>query len=133
MANCSPWKFKQNLFHKVKLNKGQAAERLAADYLKNQGLSFVERNYRCRRGEIDLIFKQDDTWVFVEVKYRTSKNYGGAAAAVDQHKIHRILLSAQHYLQNYNINQYDTAIRFDVITVQEQAPYLEWFQNAFGE
>jgi putative endonuclease len=133
MANCFPWKFKLKLFNKAMLNKGQAAEQQAADYLKDQGLSFIEKNYHCRRGEIDLIFKQDNIWVFVEVKYRTNQRYGGALAAVDQHKIRRILLSAQHYLQKHNINQYDTAIRFDVIAIQEQAPYIEWFQNAFGE
>ncbi|MDO6686898.1 MULTISPECIES: YraN family protein [unclassified Agarivorans] len=115
------------------MNKGQAAEQQAADYLKQQGLTLVEQNYHCRRGEIDLICKQADTWVFVEVKYRKSRDFGGAVAAVDQHKIRRILLSAQHYLQQQNLNQFDTAMRFDVVAIQEQAPHLEWFQNAFGE
>ncbi len=133
MANWFPWKFKLTRFKAKILNKGQAAEQQAANYLSKQGLHLVEQNYHCRRGEIDLICKQGDTWVFVEVKYRKSLSHGGAAAAVDQHKMHRILLSAQHYLQQKNLNQFDTAMRFDVVAIQEQAPYLEWFQNAFGE
>ena len=133
MANCYPWISKLLHFKTKILNSGQAAEQQAANYLSQQGLSLIEQNYHCRRGEIDLICKQGDTWVFVEVKYRKSSSHGGAAAAVDQRKIQRILLSAQYYLQQKNLNQFDTAMRFDVVAIQEQAPYLEWFQNAFGE
>ncbi|MGY5452088.1 YraN family protein [Agarivorans sp. MS3-6] len=115
------------------MSSGQLAEQQAADYLIQQGLVLIERNFHCRRGEIDLIFKQGDTWVFVEVKYRSRQDFGGALAAVDQAKIRRILLSAQHYLHTKKLNQFDTAIRFDVIAIKAKAPFLEWFQNAFGE
>ncbi|WP_432456031.1 MULTISPECIES: YraN family protein [unclassified Agarivorans] len=130
MANWFPWTSKQN---QNPLNSGQQAEQQAARYLTQQGLKLIEKNYHCRRGEIDLICKQNDIWVFVEVKYRSANTFGGAVAAVDQHKIRRIILSAQYYLQQQNLNQFDTAMRFDVIAIQAQAPYLEWFQNAFGE
>lgn len=128
MVNWFPWKSKLKL-----LNSGQLAEQQAAEYLIQQGLVLIEKNFHCRRGEIDLICKQGDTWVFVEVKYRSRQDFGGALAAVDQAKIRRILLSAQHYLQTKKLNQFDTAIRFDVIAIQAKAPFLEWFQNAFGE
>jgi putative endonuclease len=80
------------------MNRGAAAEVLAAEYLTARGLMIVERNYRCRGGEIDLIARDRDTLVFVEVRLRSSTAFGGAAASITPAKRRRIALAARHYL-----------------------------------
>jgi putative endonuclease len=81
------------------VNRGQAAEQAALEYLSRAGLTLVARNWRCRQGEIDLIMRDGDTLVFVEVRQRSSPGFGGAAASIGQAKQQRLLRSAQHYLQ----------------------------------
>ncbi|HKO88875.1 MAG TPA: YraN family protein [Burkholderiales bacterium] len=107
---------------------GAAAEELAARYLQAQGLTIVERNYRIRGGEIDLIAKQGQTLVFVEVRLRRSQRFGGAAASVDAFKQGRVVLAAGHYLQGRDI-----ACRFDVVLLDEvDAGRIEWIRDAFN-
>ncbi len=111
---------------------GQQAETLARTFLIEQGLKVVERNYRCRQGEIDLIMHQGDTLVFVEVRYRTSDDYGGALASVDRRKQQRIIRCAEVFLMK-NPREQHRAMRLDVICVNLQAspPACDWIQNAF--
>ena len=78
------------------MNRGAAAEALAAEYLSARGLAIVARNYRCRGGEIDLIARDGDTLVFVEVRLRSSTAFGGAAAGITAAKRRRIALAARH-------------------------------------
>ena len=63
--------------------QGKKAEDVACSFLQRNGLSLVERNYHCRYGEIDLIMHDDDTLVFVEVRYRNSNKFGDAAESID--------------------------------------------------
>lgn len=110
--------------------KGQEIEQLACDFLQSQGLVLIEKNYRCRQGEIDLIMRQNNTLVFVEVRYRKNQLFGGARESITQHKQNRLQTTALHYMQRHQIN--DNA-RFDVIAITgaENRDNIEWIQNAF--
>ena len=106
--------------------KGVAEEQAAADYLVQQGLKLVARNYACRGGEIDLIMRDGAVLVFVEVRARAGDNFGGAAASITATKQRRIALAASHYLVKFNI---DAPCRFDAVLIQ--AGKLQWLKAAF--
>ncbi|HHQ4928450.1 TPA: YraN family protein [Aeromonas hydrophila] len=118
----------QNLFPPAP-SKGQHFEQLAEYWLQARGLQPVTRNYRCRGGEIDLIMRQGETLVFVEVRYRAQTSHGGAAASVTRRKQHKIVLAARHYFKQHAINEACQACRFDVIAFEGDQP--DWIQNAF--
>jgi len=107
---------------------GRAAEQRALDYLVRQGLRLRARNYQCRWGEIDLIMETGAAIVFVEVRYRTSGHYGGAAASVDRRKRGRLLRTASHYLARGNLGH--RPARFDVIAAGPREQ-IEWITGAF--
>lgn len=109
-------------------DRGDEAENLALRYLRKAGLKPVSRNYHCRGGEIDLIMRDGDTLVFVEVRYRKNRHYGGAAASITPRKQQRIIVAAQHYLLSLNE---EPACRFDVVAIDEGED-IQWIQNAFG-
>lgn len=117
---------------KQRIELGQLAEQLAAEYLEQRGLKQLARNYRCRSGEIDLIMQEDDYLVFVEVRYRKHSGYGGAAASVDQRKQRKLLHTAQHYLQQHRA--LNRPCRFDVVAVTPSGDgnlQCDWIKNAF--
>lgn len=107
---------------------GNAWEQQAAEYLEERGMRIRERNFRSRQGEIDLIGCHNGYLVFVEVKYRSGREMGCAAEAVDQRKQRRICRTADFYRQLHGLGE-STAVRYDVVAVQEGE--TEWFQNAF--
>jgi len=115
---------------------GDAAETIALNYLQQQGLTLITRNYRCRRGEIDLIMQHRNSIVFIEVRYRRSQHFGGAHASVDRRKQDKLIVSALHYLQE-NRQAARQPARFDVIAIhaetQAAAPSdnIQWIQDAF--
>ena len=111
---------------------GQRAEDSACDYLKIQGLSLVERNYCCPRGEIDLIMKDNGTTIFIEVRFRRNTRYGSGAESVDQRKQKKLLAAAAHYLQK-NPKAARGPCRFDVIslTANNGEQQLDWIPDAF--
>ena len=80
---------------------GQQAEQRALDFLQSKGLRLQERNFRCKTGEIDLIMRDKQSLVFVEVRYRSRCDYGHAFETVGSRKRGRILSTAAHYLQNH--------------------------------
>lgn len=108
--------------------RGTEAEHAARGFLEQQGLRFVTANYHCRRGEIDLVMRDGETLVFVEVRLRSNPRYGGAAASVDYHKQKKLVSTAEHYLQT---SGFDGPARFDVIAMSG-ANTIDWIQNAFG-
>jgi putative endonuclease len=111
-------------------NDGKSAENLAAVYLAQQGLALLERNYRCRMGEIDLILRERDTLVFAEVRLRNRGDFGGAAASVTSAKQARVCAAARHYLAGKT----ERPCRFDVVLLDRlAADAIEWIKNAFGE
>jgi putative endonuclease len=107
---------------------GAAFEAHALVFLQRQRLRLVARNVTCRGGEIDLVMRErDGALVFVEVRARASRSYGGAAASVDWQKRQRILRAARHYLAT----RVDAApaCRFDVVAFE--AGRLVWLRDAF--
>lgn len=110
---------------------GRDAELLAQRYLEQRGLTLVTSNYRCRRGEIDLIMREGNFLVFVEVRYRKNDDFGSAAESVTLRKRKRLLLTAEYFLQNAKLYR-DNLCRFDVITVTGQYnPHIGWIKDAF--
>jgi putative endonuclease len=110
--------------------RGDAAEELAAGYLQRAGLKLVERNYRCRFGEIDVIARDGATLVFVEVRMRTSERFGGAAASITATKRAKLLRTARHYLAGIALAP---QCRFDALLVNGNDQSIEWLKNAFAE
>jgi len=112
---------------------GQSAESIAAQFLEAQGVKLLLRNYRRRLGELDLVARQGDTLMIVEVRTRASNRYGGAAESVDFYKRRRIVRASLQLLQQRR----DLALlraRFDVIVVSEldsKQPRVEWIKHAF--
>jgi putative endonuclease len=109
---------------------GRHAEDLAAAFLQRQGLQLVERNYRCRFGEIDIIAREGSTLVFVEVRMRASMSFGGAAASITAAKRGKLSLAARHYLAG---TARMPACRFDALLVSGSEHAIEWIRNAFDE
>lgn len=94
---------------------GKAYEDLATAYLIDKGYSILEKNYRCKLGEIDIIAKDHGTVVFVEVKYRSTMAFGSPGEAVNYYKQQRILHIAKWYLRQHYKTEIDC--RFDVIEI----------------
>lgn len=114
-------------------DSGGEAEKQAAHWLTQQGLTVVARNFRCRQGEIDLIMQDGDTLVFTEVRWRSYRSHGGALASVDHHKQRRLILAARHYLARHP-QYHDRPCRFDVLGMEpdnNDTVRYQWIQNAF--
>jgi putative endonuclease len=110
--------------------KGRLAEEEALTFLQTQGLRLIERNYRCRYGEIDLIMEDGRAIVFVEVRYRRSIRFGGALESVDRRKQAKLLASAVHFLREKRM---DRPVRFDVAALAPDNGGLtvKWVKDAF--
>ena len=106
-------------------NDGVLAEEQAAQYLARHGLKILARNYRCRGGEIDLVCRDGNILVFVEVRLRTNRSFGGAAASITAAKQRRITLAANHYLAGKPL----PACRFDAVLLD--GTNIDWIRNAF--
>ena len=117
-------------------NAGLQAEKLAATFLASKGLKLVTQNYHCRFGEIDLIMMDGNYLVFVEVKLRSSSQFGGAAASITPQKQQKMILTAQYYLQQAHFKT-EPACRFDAILMNkadlqvDNLQQIEWIRNAF--
>lgn len=106
------------------MNRGAAAEALAAEFLQARGLTIIERNYRCRGGEIDLIARDGETLIFVEVRLRSGAAFGGAAASINAAKRKRLGFAASHYLGRLGR---EPPCRFDAILLATLDPrHIEW-------
>jgi len=103
---------------------GNRGEDDALAHLARHGLQLVERNFRCKPGEIDLIMRDGDSLVFVEVRQRASASHGGAAASITPAKQKRLVRAAQLYLQRYRRLP---PCRFDVVAIE--AGQLHWLRN----
>src|SRR6476646_10229335 len=93
---------------------GPAAETAALAFLERHGLELVERNWRCRFGEIDLVLRDGATLVFVEVRLRKDSRFGGAAESIDWHKRNRLLAAARLYLMRCP----NAKCRFDAVLLR---------------
>ena len=112
---------------------GSAAEQQALDHLLAQGLSLLARNWRCKRGELDLVMLDGDTVVFVEVRYRKNTQWGGALDSIDERKRQKLIFAAQYFLQRES-RWANSPCRFDVVAI-ESTPSgkadLNWLKDAF--
>ncbi len=108
---------------------GQKSEDLAVAYLKKNGYTIVQRNYRTRLGEIDIIAQQGATLVFIEVKARRSDRAGSVKSSITRTKQFKITRLAQYYLKQ--TKSYDTKVRFDVVVIKGNGESIELIQNAF--
>ncbi len=107
---------------------GSIYEARAAAFLEEKGLKILEKNFRCKSGEIDLIAREMESIVFVEVKYRSDHAAGSASEAVDIRKQIQISRTAEFYLYS-KIHSLEVPCRFDVIAFEGEK--LIWLKNAF--
>lgn len=111
---------------------GSDAEEAALQLLKRAGLKLLARNYRCKAGEIDLVMLDGGVLALIEVRYRATNAYGGAAASVTWRKQRRLVAAARHLLlTRADLRRYPA--RFDVVAIRSGAggPQLEWIKAAF--
>ena len=106
---------------------GRQAEDRAHAMLLDRGMQTVTRNYRCRGGEIDLVMRDGDQLVFVEVRYRRHAAFGGAVSSIGTDKQRRLILAAQHFLQT---RRWAGPCRFDVVAF-DQDREGRWIPGAF--
>ena len=108
---------------------GARAEDEAVRFLRRQGLSVLERNWRCRHGELDVIAEDRGTVVFAEVRMRSGRGFGGAAESVTAAKRARLMAAARLYLRR----RPQAPCRFDVLLLGPPPQAIEWIRDAFGE
>lgn len=113
---------------------GNAVEQLAARWLTARGLQLLESNFHCRLGEIDLIMRESDTLVFVEVRYRSHSQFMAPVTSVDARKQRKLLRAATVYLQQRRLTG-RVPCRFDVLGIHRQHDrtlHFDWIVNAIS-
>jgi putative endonuclease len=109
---------------------GHRAEALACDFLQRQGLALIERNWRSRFGEIDLVLREGQTIVFVEVRLRTNSRFASPGESIHGRKRARLLAAAGQYLSRHP----RAACRFDAVLLKRlDPPDFEWIRDAISE
>jgi putative endonuclease len=108
-----------------KQDQGRAWELAALAHLQRHGLRLVEANFSCKGGEIDLVMRDGEALVFVEVRQRADRRHGGAAASVTPAKVRRLVRAAQFYLMRF---AHTPPCRFDIVAID--AGQLDWLRNA---
>jgi putative endonuclease len=112
---------------------GAQAEELAARLLAGHGLRLLARNVRCRGGEVDLIALDRETVVFVEVRLRRHRDFGGAAASIGRAKRRRVILAARHWLAGAGRSWSGRPCRFDAVLYAALDPdSAQWLRGAFA-
>lgn len=115
---------------------GQEAEAAAESFLRQRGLKFLQRNFHCRMGEIDLIMRDADCLVFTEVRFRRPGQHGSGAESITYAKRRKLITCALWYLRSKRISSHQ-ACRFDVISVGQIAGTpnsqfeFDWIKDAF--
>ncbi|AUI85277.1 YraN family protein [Vibrio azureus] len=112
---------------------GNQYEALAKHYLQRQGLHFLTQNFLTKTGEIDLIFQQGKTIVFVEVKYRKNDHFGSAAEMVTPTKMRKLVKTAHIWLSKNKYDIHHADYRFDVVAIHNNGDDINWIQNAISE
>ncbi|ANU35503.1 YraN family protein [Vibrio scophthalmi] len=116
-----------------KLTKGLFFESAAEQHLVSCGLSKIARNFRIKGGEIDLIMRDQDTIVFVEVRYRQNQNYGHAAETVTYSKQQRLIKTANVWLIKQGLSVHSTNFRFDLVAIHHDGKQIDWIKNAITQ
>ena len=114
------------------LHRGVDAEKAARIYLEERGLRLLAQNFRCTAGELDLVMLDSNELVFVEVRYRKSEKFGGAAPSVDFVKRKKLRHAGETFLQENPRLRFD-ACRFDVVALTggDSTYQIEWISDAF--
>jgi putative endonuclease len=115
------------------LERGAAAETLAAEYLQSQGLVIVARNLRCKAGELDIVCLDGGVLVIVEVRQRSGRDFGGALASLTPRKLRKLVRAASFHWQR-RPDWHARVLRFDVVTLQSEpngSAALAWVKDAF--
>jgi putative endonuclease len=114
------------------LERGDRAESTALDELQARGMTLVERNYRCKVGEIDLICEHGEALVFIEVRYRRNAVFGSAAESIGSRKQAKIIRAANYFLLRH-ARLRDRPMRFDVVTIEGRGENArsQWIPDAF--
>lgn len=110
-------------------SQGKAAEDLACQHLQQQNCKIIARNWHCAFGEIDIIAQHKQTLLFIEVKYRKNKQFGGAAYSITPAKLGKMQRSAEYYLQQNKLK--NTPCRLDAVLIDGNAT-PQWIQNITG-
>ena len=120
---------------RARLALGQRGEQLAADKLSTLGYEIVERNYRCPAGEIDLVTRRGDLWVFVEVRTHRGADFGSPEESVTPRKKSHLIAAAQTYLQDRAISDANWRIDFVAVELSRKGELLrvEVIENAVNE
>jgi putative endonuclease len=116
----------------MRLQRGLAAEQLAAEYLQVRGVKILGRNLRCKAGELDLVCLDDGVLAVVEVRQRGNADYGGALASVTWAKQRKIIRATQFFLREKSWSH--VPLRFDVVAIEglpEGRHRVEWIKDAF--
>ncbi len=106
---------------------------MAEQHLHRHGLVTIEKNFTIKGGEIDLIMQDNKTIVFIEVRYRASKQYGHAASTVTQAKANKIFATANFWLMKQGLSAYNCDLRFDLVAIHQHGEQIEWFKNALTQ
>jgi putative endonuclease len=117
----------------VRMQRGAAAEELAAQYLQVRGLKILARNLRCKTGELDLVCLDGGVLAIVEVRQRGSAEFGGALSSVTWTKQRKIMSAAQFFLRREK-QWKNLALRFDVLAIEglpDGAHRIDWVKDAF--
>lgn len=131
-SQCGAWRTlrdKEPAQEPLAQRRGRAAEDWGAHWLQSRGLQMLGRNLRVRGGEIDLLMRDGATWVFVEVKFRSRRDFGGASGSVDGRKQRRIRHAATCLLQERFAHGRWPTCRFDVLLIE--VGDVRWIRGAF--
>jgi len=109
---------------------GKKGEQLAVDFLLQEGYAIVERNYRFQKAEVDIIAKKEDTLAIIEVKTRSTIDFGNPQDFVKPKQIQRLVKAVDEYV---TVNNLDVEVRFDIIAITKQGNgfNIEHLENAF--
>ncbi|WP_325891572.1 YraN family protein [Grimontia sp. NTOU-MAR1] len=121
------------MFQLSKKQTGDHYETQARRFLERQGLKTIEKNARFKGGELDLIMREKNCLVFVEVKYRNQISYGGAAASISKQKQQRMLKAAYLWLAKNGLSATHTEFRFDAVTFEGDVNSVNWMKNIVFE
>ncbi|MEL7535998.1 MAG: YraN family protein [Pseudomonadota bacterium] len=110
---------------------GWSHESLALEFLRREGLALLARNYHCRHGEIDLVMREHDVLVSVEVRFRSRRTHGGAALSIDHGKQRRWMQATEHFLA-VRPEFASLCVRFDVVAVDaaDGDRRVSWLRDA---
>lgn len=109
---------------------GQKAENIAADFLITNKIKVIDRNYRTRFGEIDIIAKDKKKFVFVEVKAKNTSRFGKPYEMVTEKKKKKLISTSKRYLMDHGFEIEKDSWRIDVISIDYETGTIEWLKNA---